>query len=99
VTTWNPRANNLFLKALELRSADERRQYLHDACAGDTALRAEVEALLVASANAGDFLEGVPYRQLSYATGPAPLRRSVCAPTSVLCNGLPTTDSDDEMRV
>src|SRR5437016_4849018 len=59
--TWNPRANDLFLKALELRSADERRQYLDGACAGDAALRAEVESLLEASARAGGFLEaGAP---------------------------------------
>ena len=55
--TWNPRANDLFLKALEIRSADERKRYLDEACAGDTALRAEVEALLEASARAGSFLE------------------------------------------
>jgi serine/threonine protein kinase/WD40 repeat protein len=57
VTTWNPRANEFFLKTLELRSADERRTYLDAVCAGDAGLRAEVEALLEASANAGDFLE------------------------------------------
>src|SRR5437870_1672992 len=54
--TWDPRANDLFLKALELRSADERRDYLDGACAGDAALRAEVESLLDASARAGSFL-------------------------------------------
>ena len=57
MTTWNPRANDLFLKALELRSAGERQKYLDAACAGDAALRAEVEALLEASARAGSFLE------------------------------------------
>src|SRR5437016_4854661 len=55
--TWNPRANDLFLKALELRSPGERQEYLDGACAGDAALRAEVEALLEASARAGSFLE------------------------------------------
>src|SRR5437763_205140 len=57
MTSWNPRANELFLKALELGSADERRKYLDDACAGDAALRAEAEALLEAGARAGEFLE------------------------------------------
>ncbi len=55
--TWDPRANDLFLKALELPSAAERQAYLDRACAGDVALRAEVEALLEASAQAGSFLE------------------------------------------
>src|SRR5215510_12100129 len=57
MTTWNPRANDLFLKALELSCADERQEYLDRACGGDAALRAEVEALLEASARAGSFLE------------------------------------------
>jgi tetratricopeptide (TPR) repeat protein len=55
--TWNPKANELFLKALELSGAGERQQFLDGACAGDAALRAEVEALLDASLRAGSFLE------------------------------------------
>src|SRR5262245_12591642 len=57
MTTWNPRANELFLKALKLCSADERQEYLDGACAGDAALRAEVESLLDASDRAGNFLD------------------------------------------
>jgi serine/threonine protein kinase/WD40 repeat protein len=57
MTTWNPRANELFLQALERRGLGERQAYLDSACAGDAALRAEVEALLDASARAGTFLE------------------------------------------
>src|SRR5262249_16192484 len=49
--------NELFLKALELRSAVERQAYLDGACGGDAALRAEVDSLLQASARAGSFLE------------------------------------------
>ncbi len=56
MTTWNPRANHLFLQALELRSAGERQEYLDEACAADAALRAEVESLLEASGQAGSFL-------------------------------------------
>ena len=44
MTSWNPRANELFLKALGLGSAEERRKYLDDACAGDAALRARFGA-------------------------------------------------------
>src|SRR6516165_483630 len=57
MTTWNPRANDLFLQALEQRSADEQQKYLEGACAGDVALRFEVDSLLEASARAGGFLE------------------------------------------
>jgi WD40 repeat protein/serine/threonine protein kinase len=57
MTTWNSQANDLFLKALELRSPDERQKYLDGACASNPALRAEVEALLEAGARAGSFLE------------------------------------------
>jgi WD40 repeat protein/serine/threonine protein kinase len=57
MATWDPRANDIFLSALELRSAGERREYLGAACAGDAALQAEVEALLRADAEAGSFLE------------------------------------------
>jgi WD40 repeat protein/serine/threonine protein kinase len=57
MTTWNPRANEVFLKALELRVPGARQEYLDGACAGDAALRAEVEGLLDAGARAGNFLE------------------------------------------
>jgi serine/threonine protein kinase/WD40 repeat protein len=54
--TWNPRANELFLQAVELSSPGERQKYLDEACAGDAALHAEVEGLLEAGARAGSFL-------------------------------------------
>src|SRR5262245_11170832 len=72
MTTWNPRANELFLKALELRSAGERRVYLDGACAADAALRAEVESLLEASARAGRFLEAPAPGLHSAATADEP---------------------------
>jgi serine/threonine protein kinase len=57
MTTWNPQANDLFLKALELHSPCQRQEYLDAACAGNAPLRAEVDALLEANARAGSFLE------------------------------------------
>src|SRR5438876_8516263 len=57
MTTWNPRANDLFLKAVDLGSPGERQRYLDATCGTDAALRAEVESLLEASARAGRFLE------------------------------------------
>jgi serine/threonine protein kinase len=57
MSTWNPRANELFLKAMELRSFEERRALLDRDCGADGALRAEVEQLLEASDRAGNFLD------------------------------------------
>ncbi|HKB05422.1 MAG TPA: protein kinase [Gemmataceae bacterium] len=57
MTDWNPQANDLFLRARELSSGDERRRFLDDACAGDTALRGDVDGLLEAIDRAGSFLE------------------------------------------
>jgi serine/threonine-protein kinase len=56
MTNWDPQANDVFLKALE-RAPDEREEFLNEACAGDSALRAEVESLLEASGRVGSFLE------------------------------------------
>src|SRR5258708_15935662 len=55
--TWNPQANDLFLRALALPSLGQRQDYLDKACAEDAALRTEVEGLLDANAGAGHFLE------------------------------------------
>src|SRR5262249_24948023 len=57
MAAWNPEANDLFLKALEIRSPEQRLAYLDQACGSNAELRAQVEALLSASASAGSFLE------------------------------------------
>lgn len=54
---WNPKANEIFLGAFELASADERRAYLDTACAGDAARRSAVDNLLHAHDSAGSLLE------------------------------------------
>src|ERR1700730_1440314 len=46
----------LFLSALE-REPEERAAFLDKACAGDEALRKQVEALLAAHEEAGSFIE------------------------------------------
>src|SRR5687767_217744 len=51
------RADAVFDAALDLEP-EERAAYVARACAGDDALRAAVERLLTAHANAGDFLAG-----------------------------------------
>jgi serine/threonine protein kinase/Flp pilus assembly protein TadD len=57
MATWDPRANELFLKALELSSAAERRAFLDRECVDYPELRAEVDSLLEAGERAGQFLE------------------------------------------
>src|SRR5437879_1057294 len=54
---WNPHANEIFLNAVNCRSPEERLALLDSACRGDDRLRAQVEALLAASEQAGSFLE------------------------------------------
>src|SRR6516225_5945563 len=57
MTTWNPQANELFLRVVELGSAEERRAFVDQACRDNPELRAQVEALLRAGERAGSFLE------------------------------------------
>ena len=46
----------IFFDALDLDDPAERSAFLDRACAGDTALRQRIEALLRYHASAGDFL-------------------------------------------
>jgi hypothetical protein len=43
---WNPRANDIFLKAVNAVSRDERQALVKSECGDDAELRAEVESLL-----------------------------------------------------
>jgi serine/threonine protein kinase/Tfp pilus assembly protein PilF len=54
---WNPRANEIYLQAMELGSPQQRQAFLNEACGDDAALRAEVESLIEAGDRAGEFLE------------------------------------------
>ncbi|MBI2826104.1 MAG: protein kinase [Planctomycetia bacterium] len=60
MAAWNPEANEIFLKAMEIPSPEDRRAYLDDACRGDDTLRGQVEALIAAGEQAGSFLESPP---------------------------------------
>ncbi|NQU25418.1 MAG: protein kinase [Candidatus Nealsonbacteria bacterium] len=57
---WNPKANEIFLKAAEIADDDERQAYLDKACGNDAELRAQVAKLLQAGQVAGSFLESPP---------------------------------------
>ncbi|MEN6427401.1 MAG: protein kinase [Phycisphaerales bacterium] len=60
----------LFHRALELKDPEKRAAYLDEACAGDEALRAQVQALLKWDGEAGGFMD-LPDRDLD-ATREAP---------------------------
>jgi serine/threonine protein kinase/Flp pilus assembly protein TadD len=51
-----PDIKSVFGQVMALASAEERAAYLQQACAGDPALRAEIESLLQADRDAGSFL-------------------------------------------
>ena len=53
MTDWNPKANEIFLEALELSDPDARREHVARRCAGDELLRRAVEGLLADVANVG----------------------------------------------
>src|SRR5579863_2486033 len=67
VAGWNPEANDIFLKALDLHEPEQRRTYLDQACGDNSELRGQVEALLSASERAGSFLEHPAVEQTSGA--------------------------------
>src|SRR3954470_18410277 len=54
---WVMNEEEVFHQALARGSPDEREAYLEQACAGDAALRAAVEALLRANEGASGFLD------------------------------------------
>ena len=61
----NPDAKLIFGEALSLSVPAEREAFLDQTCAGNQALRQEVESLLSAYAQAGDFLGQVTPPQSS----------------------------------
>ena len=61
---------SIFGHALAIAAPADREAYLDQACAGNSGLRAEVEALLEASADAGHFLESPPRRSVATVDEP-----------------------------
>src|SRR5262249_35024061 len=58
-------AKDIFLEAVDMPSAAQRRAYLDAACAGDAVLRREVEELLRHHGRMGSFLQAVGSEQLA----------------------------------
>jgi serine/threonine protein kinase/WD40 repeat protein len=53
---WNPQANEIFLKAMEIEPPVERLVFVDHACGGDAKLRSQVDSLLQSAERAGSFL-------------------------------------------
>src|SRR5436190_9228690 len=53
---FDPRLEVIFASACEITDASERLSYLDEACAGDSLLRLEVDAMLVANQNVGTLM-------------------------------------------
>ena len=74
MAAWNPKANEIFLKALEVQSSDSRRRFMADAAGGDADLLAQVESLMDAIGHAGSYLEspaaGAGLREVPDRGGP-----------------------------
>ncbi len=60
MSDWDPKANEIYLRAAEAESDEDRAEILDAACGADAGLRARVESLLAAHAAAGSFLESRP---------------------------------------
>jgi tetratricopeptide (TPR) repeat protein/serine/threonine protein kinase len=69
MAVWNPRANDLFLQALEVRDAAQRQEFVLRASGGDAELCSQVQALLRASDRAGSFLQGPALAAAGAETG------------------------------
>lgn len=54
---WNPRANEIFVRALEIESPAKRADFLDESCGDDRELRRAVEALIKSHENVGSFLD------------------------------------------
>jgi serine/threonine protein kinase len=74
---WDPEANDLFLRAREIPGPEDRQRLLDEACAGKPELRARVEGLLRAGAEAGSFLER-PAEELGATGAIAPRPQDEC---------------------
>src|SRR3954454_8387520 len=69
----------LLFAVLEKATAAERTAFLDSACAGDAELRRQVERLLQAHANVGNFLRKPVVEQLAAAPAPADATQEIAA--------------------
>ena len=97
MTETPDRTESVFAAAVALATAEERAAYLDRACAGDTALRGHVEALLRAHERAGHLLDrpipGGPEPTGDYLPREQP-GTVIAGRTAALMHGLWLPDSD-----
>ena len=65
---WNSRANDIFLDALDIAAPAEREAFVAGACSGDPEILAQVQSLLKANREVGEFLN--PLHAAVMAAGP-----------------------------
>src|SRR4051794_19681313 len=70
MAVWNPRANEIFLDALDIAPETERRAYLDRTCGADQSLRQAVDALLKSHESVQGSLQG-PCDAVTENSGPA----------------------------
>jgi eukaryotic-like serine/threonine-protein kinase len=85
MAAWTPRANEIFLSALDFAAPADRAAHLDATCGGDAELRRGVEILLAAHDRAGSFLErpALADGTGAYNPGPDNARSSESAATEV----------------
>jgi hypothetical protein len=72
VSSEQDKLNELFSEALTCASPEERRRFLDTACGADRELRGQVDSLLLAHSEAGDFLKQTVVPRESPAIGEGP---------------------------
>ena len=57
VNSWNPKANEIFLRAIEYEAGAQRDQHVHQACGNDAATRERVHQMLRLHEQSSSFLD------------------------------------------
>jgi len=61
MTAWNPKANDIFARAIEFADASERAAFVDRECGNDHTLRARVRKMMASNTDAGSFLQSPPH--------------------------------------
>src|SRR5262249_43534538 len=82
MAAWTPRANEIFLSALDIAAPADRAAHLDATCGGDAELRRQGEILLAAHDRAGSFLERPAIADGTGAYPPDPDNAQAAEPTA-----------------
>jgi hypothetical protein len=92
-----PAAEQIFAAALQITPGAERRAYVDRACAGEEQLRQEVESLLAAHQQAGEFLEEPPTVVVNAGFGVPPLGGADVEPAKAGSTNMLAEESGDRI--